>query len=84
MNEMKYLFTPRSRDRETLPKINPLALEREAVACGDQAGTVRLLKDEPLTLARDLGGSMVLAWLDGRKALVMVEKADVKEVTSWV
>lgn len=79
-DEIKYLFAPRSRERETLPKINPEALERDAIAFGDQAGSVRLVKDEPLTLARDLGGSMVLAWLDGRKDLVMVEKADLREV----
>jgi len=80
MDETKYLFAPRSRDRETLPKINPEALEKDDIAFGDQAGRVRLVKDEPLTLARDLGGSMVLAWLDGRKDLVMVEKADLREV----
>lgn len=75
-----YLFKPRSRDRETLPKISPHALERETVEVNDGCGAIRVMGGDLLTVARDLGGSHVLAWLDGRKTLVMVDKADLKEV----
>lgn len=80
IEETKYLFTPRSRDRETLPQIDPAVLERDTATSADQVGSIRLVKDEPLTLARDLGGSMVLAWTDGRKTLVLVAKSDLREV----
>ena len=83
MNGTKYLFNPRSRDRETLPKLNPLALESDAVIHQHQEGTQRLLKGEPLTVAMDAGGSHVLAWTDGRKSLVLAEKADLGEELPW-
>lgn len=76
-----YLFKPRSRDREFLPVLSPHVLEKDAVEVGDQCGTTRVLGSDVLTVARDDGGAHLLAWLDGRKTLVMVEKADLAEVT---
>lgn len=83
MNEKKYLFDPKSRDRENLPKVNPEALEAETVEMHHMAGVERLLKGEPLTVARDLDGSHVLAWTDGRKCLVLVEKTQLGEELPW-
>ncbi|CAK0778655.1 hypothetical protein CCP3SC15_6090002 [Gammaproteobacteria bacterium] len=84
MFETKYLFKPRSPARGTVPRINPAALDREEVEIGDQAGTLRLDAGQRMTSARDQGGSMILAWLDDAKVnLVLVEKADLKEVVSW-
>ncbi len=75
-----YVFKPRSRERETLPKISPLALERETVEERDALGTLRVLGGDLLTLAKELDGSHVLAWLDGQRTLVLVDRADLKEV----
>jgi hypothetical protein len=83
MNETKYLFTPRSRDRCILPLIEPVALEKEAIDYSDQWGRENLKPDSRLTLARDCGGNMILARIEGSQKIVLVEKADVKEVTSW-
>lgn len=83
MNGTKYLFNPRSHDRETLPKLNPLALECDAVIHQMQEGTQRLPKGETLTVAKDAGGSHVLAWTEGRKSLVLVEKLDLGEELPW-
>ena len=84
MFETKYLFTPRSPARGTVPRINPAALDKEEIEISDQSGTLRLEAGQRLTEARDQGGSMILAWLDDEKLnLVLVEKADLKEVTSW-
>jgi len=83
MQFKKYLFNPKTRDRENLPKLAPEALECDEVEVRHQAGVLRLLKGEPLTVARDHGGSTILAWTDGRKDLVLVEKSQLGEVLSW-
>lgn len=80
MMNTTYLFKPRSRDREILPVLSPHVLEKDTVEVGDQRGTVRVLGSDVLTVARDDGGSHLLAWLDGRKTLVMVDRADLTEV----
>lgn len=85
MFETNYLFTPRSAARGTVPQINPAALDKDEIELADQCGTLGLQNGRRLTCARDHGGGMILAWLDGAKvSLVLVEKADLKEVTSWV
>ncbi len=84
MFETKYHFAPRSAARATVPRINPAALDKDEIEIGDQAGTLRLDAGQRMTSARDQGGSMILAWLDEEKMnLVLVEKADLREVTSW-
>lgn len=82
MNHTRFPFVPQYRERESLTKIHPEALEGDTVECRHYQGTMKLAPGATLTLAEDLG-AVILAWTDEPKTLVLVEKTQLGEELPW-
>lgn len=83
MHDTQFPFAPQYRERESLTKIDPEALEGDTVECRHGQGTMKLAPGATLTLAKDLG-AFILAWTEEPKTLVLVEKTQLGEELPWV
>lgn len=76
----RYFFTPRSRERETLPMIGPSVIERGhplRVELSDQIGALRLFPGDQLTRAHhEQIGHHILCLYGARRKLLLVDLHD--------
>ncbi len=76
----RYFFSPRSRERETLPMIGPSVIERDGplrIEVADQIGALRLFPGDQLTSAHhQLLGNHILCLYGAQRKLLLVDLHD--------